>query len=149
MCPDYNRDLGGEMMKRFILALLALALGSLLAGCDRPPAPLPTSTPAIGPTASPGPTPTLTPAGCGARYQVYQSSSAGFSACYPVEWLASEKAVDENGVRRVSFQPKPGAEGAGLRFVTVAVSPATAGLTEEEFLQQVDNWLRQEFYRRC
>jgi hypothetical protein len=134
-------------MKRPIRALLTLAFWCFVAACDRPPTSTPTPTVSFAPTASPAPTATLAPASCAAPYQHYRSSSVGFNACYPVEWMALEQPVDEPGVRRVSFQPPPGAEGAGLRFVAVAVSPATAGLAEEEFLQQVDNWLRQEFYR--
>jgi hypothetical protein len=49
---------------------------------------------------------------------------------------------------RVDFTAPPGSQGAGLRFIAVSTSPALQDWTDEEFLQDIDNWLRQEFYQR-
>jgi hypothetical protein len=72
----------------------------------------------------------------------------GFSACYPEGWLLSTSEDPEFELLRVTFSPPQNSKGAGLRFITVSTTPALPIFTAEEFLQEIDNWLQQEYYQR-
>jgi hypothetical protein len=79
---------------------------------------------------------------------MYVDSQVGFVACYPMGWVVSKQEEADTELSRVTFSPAAGAAGSGLRYASVAASPALAEFTDEDFLQDMDNWLRQEYYRR-
>jgi hypothetical protein len=72
----------------------------------------------------------------------------GFSACYPEGWLVSTSEDPSSELMRVAFNPPEGSRGAGLRFISVSTTPALPAFTDEEFLQEIDDWLQQEYYQR-
>jgi len=134
---------------------VALCVLLVLAACG--PATAPTSAPTMAvdtPTPPPSPTASATPVsggvdgGCPAGYTLYGGSDLAFSACYPQGWVVSSQRDAENEFTRVTFSPPSGVEGAGLRFVSVSTQPAIAGYTDQDFIQEIDNWLMQEYYDR-
>jgi hypothetical protein len=79
---------------------------------------------------------------------MHVDGKVGFAACYPEDWLVAKQEDRAAELVRVTFSPPSGAEGAGLRYVSVSTSPAFADGTAEDFVQEINNWLRQEYYRR-
>ncbi len=128
------------MDRRFGFACL-LALLLLPSACDRPPKLTPTFTPTIAPYPAPTPLP------CPDGYKLYADNEMGFSACFPLDWVLSKKRDPENRLTRVSFNAPAGTTGAGLRFISVSVSPAVPASSEEQVLQEMNNWLLQEYYQ--
>ena len=118
----------------------------------------PTSTPTLPavdtPTSLPSPAPSATPVDPGAPgpcptgHTLYGGSEITFSACYPEGWVVSAKRDAENEFTQVTFSPPAGAEGAGLRFISVSVQPAFEIYTDQDFLKEINNWLLQEYYDR-
>ncbi len=108
----------------------------------RMPSPAPVATPTA--TVSVVPTPVVCPAG----YSLHVNDQMGFYACYPSDWLVSKREYPDSELLRVDFSAPAGSRGAGLRFIAVSSSPALEEWTDDEFLQDIDNWLRQEFYQR-
>jgi hypothetical protein len=143
-------------MNRPSRAVLVLSAVLILAACA--PSVAPTSTPGLPvadtPTLPPSPTPSATPVSprtlepCPVGYTRYGGSDIAFSACYPEGWVVSAKRDAENEFTQVTFSPPAGAEGAGLRFVSVSVQPAFENYTDEDFFQEIDNWLLLEYYDR-
>ena len=135
-----------------------LVITVLLAGCSSAGTPVPTPTRTVEPTPLPNltqvllPTATLatvrTPLLCPTGYTTYLDNDLGLSSCYPQGWVVSRSQDQENEVVRVSFSPPAGTTGAGLRFVSVTVSPAMPFFTDQGFLQEISNWLLLEYYDR-
>jgi hypothetical protein len=107
---------------------------------------LPSSTPAVQATDTPAPTPA--PLNCPVGYSLHVEAAMGFSACYPEGWLIVTSEDPQSELMRVTFNPPQGSRGAELRFISVSTTPALPAFTDEEFLQQIDNWLQQEYYER-
>ncbi len=126
----------------------------ILLGACAPAAPtiqIPVPTASRTPTAVPSPTAVATvpvPAECANGYRLYVNRDMGFSACYPDGWLIIGREDRENELKQVTFAAPAGTEGAGLRSLSVAVTPVIAGYSDADFLQEIDNWLLQEYYDR-
>jgi hypothetical protein len=126
----------------------------ILVGACVPVAPTietPVPTASHTPTALPSPTAVATspiPAECPVGYSLYTNNNMGFSACYPDGWLVIGREDPENELKLVTFVAPAGTEGAGLRSVSVTVTPVIAGYSDADFLQEIDNWLLQEYYDR-
>jgi hypothetical protein len=145
-------------MPRPTAMLYALIMLMLLSACA--PAPtatrVPTSRPRITVLQSPTlavsvtetPEPTPLPLTCPAGYSLHADARMGFSACYPEGWLVLTQEDPEVELVRVAFNPPEGSRGAGLRFIPVSTTPALPVFTDEEFLQEIDNWLQLEYYQR-
>jgi hypothetical protein len=107
---------------------------------------VPSATVAVSATETPVPTPL--PLTCPAGYTLHVDARMGFSACHPEGWLVSTREDPEFELLRATFSPPEDSKGAGLRFIAVSTTPALPIFTDEEFLQEIDNWLQQEYYRR-
>jgi hypothetical protein len=80
---------------------------------------------------------------------MYVDYEAGFVACYPTNWVVvTQREGADSDLTKVTFSPAAGAAGAGLRYVSVTTTPALEDFTDEEFLQEINNLLREEYYRR-
>ncbi len=78
------------------------------------------------------------------------NAHVGFSACYPSKWIPSLREDLDQANQWVEFIA-PTAEGNArteLRFISVSMSPATPGSTDEEFLQGISKWLTTEHQDR-
>lgn len=107
---------------------------------------MPSPTPVASPTATVAVAPT--PMTCPAGYSLHVDDEMGFYGCYPSDWSVSRLEYPDSEFMRVDFSAPAGSRGAGLRFIAVSTSPALQDWTDEEFLQDIDNWLRQEYYQR-
>lgn len=147
-------------MNRPSRAVLILSAVLVLAACAPAAAPTRTATlPAADtPTALPSPSTTvptratpesaLTLGPCPTGYTRYGGSEIAFSACYPKGWVVSAKWDVENEWTQLTFSPPAEVEGAGLRFISVTVQPASETDTDQDFLQEIENWLLLEYYDR-
>jgi len=129
------------------LALVACAPAASPTGTATLPA---VNTPTLPPSPSPSATPlspaTLEP--CPTDYTRYGGSEIAFSACYPEGWVVSTKRDAETELTQVTFSPPADAVGAGLRFISVSAQPAPDDATDQEFIQEINNWLLLEYYDR-
>ncbi|UCC75533.1 MAG: hypothetical protein JSW37_08380 [Anaerolineales bacterium] len=134
--------------------LLGIFVILILFGACAPAAPTiqtPVPTASHTPTAVPSPTAAATvpvPAQCPDGYSLYDNTNMGFSVCYPDGWLIIGREDQENELKLVTFVAPAGTEGAGLRSLSVAVTPVIAGYSDADFLQEIDNWLLLEYYDR-
>jgi len=134
--------------------LLGISVILILLGACVPSAPTvqtPVPTVLHTSTAVPSPTAVVTvsvPAECANGYRQYVNNDMGFSACYPDGWLIIGREDRENELKLLTFAAPAGTEGAGLRSLSVTVTPVIAGYSDVDFLQEIDNWLLQEYYDR-
>ena len=138
------------MNLRFQLVYILVIL-VVLSACV--PSPMPTPTLVHTPTVVPSPTATAQPVAtalpCPFDYHLRVDAEMGFSACYPVGWSVSKRYNPDTGVTRMDFTaPADTDTRARLRFASVSVLPAAPFSSDEEFLREINNWLRQEYYRR-
>ncbi len=70
-----------------------------------------------------------------------------FSACYPEGWSIARGEDGDASSIRLSFLAPAGSRGAGLRLISVSLSPALVLDSEEDFVHHVAQWMLQEYYR--
>jgi hypothetical protein len=143
-------------MNRRSQMVLLLSATLMIGACA--PSVAPTSAPTLPavdtPTLPPSPSPSVTPLSpatlepCPTGYTRYGGSEIAFSACYPEGWVVSAKRDVENEFTQVTFSPPADAVGAGLRFISVSAQPAAQGASDQDFIQEINNWLLQEYYDR-
>jgi len=131
------------------ISVILILLGACVASAPTVQTPVPTASHTS--TAVPSPTAVVTvsvPAECANGYRQYVNNDMGFSACYPDGWLIIGREDRENELKLLTFVAPAGTEGAGLRSLSVTVTPVIAGYSDVDFLQEIDNWLLQEYYDR-
>jgi len=106
------------------------------------PVPSPTTLPLVTPT----PYPPLETLACPIEYTRYVARDLGFAACYPTGWIITRQEDTENSLTRVNFLAPQGSRGAGLRALSVTTRPAVPGLTDDDFINEINHWLLQEYY---
>ena len=137
-------------------SICILAMLLIVSACAPSATPAPAATPTLPPTptavVSPtaSPVPGTTPLPCPSGYGLHVDADMGLSACYPTGWAISKRVDHETELTRVDFTaPAPDSSTrAGLRFISVSVSPAIPVSSDTDFLREINNWLIQEYYRR-
>jgi len=135
-----------------LVAIIGLSACSPAATPSAVPRPTQAVTPgvAISPTSLPPVTPTPHPPlealACPLEYTRYVAWDLHFAACYPTGWTLTTQQEPEIELRRLTFSAPAGATGVELRSVVVTVSAAMPGLDDQDFLQDLTHWLKQEYY---
>lgn len=133
-----------------------LAIVVLLSACAptaptiRMPSPTLLHTPTALSSSTTTPQPAATALPCLPGYGLHVDIQMGFSACYPTGWSISRRQDLGPALTHVDFTaPAPDSSTrAGLRFVSVSVSPAIPVSSDAEFLREINNWLIQEYHQR-